>query len=172
MWYCLLQGTESTLSCAFCPYAEFTLHDCKSPDHCCFHTAWLSEVAFSCWHLHIARWIADRFRYSTWQIFHGRLWFSQIESLIIHAAWLSLVWMSTDLTLISVSCLRFCKTCQRVKIGAKIMQCELGITHQLVNKDTLRKCEFFSKQLWITGVLDDCSWQWSRNNTSSARRLL
>ncbi len=40
---------------------------------------------------------------------------------------LSLTWTSTDLPPISGICRRFRRTCWRVKIGAKIEQCELGI---------------------------------------------
>ncbi len=40
---------------------------------------------------------------------------------------LSIPWTSTNLPLISAICLWFRKTCRRVKIRAKIIQCELGI---------------------------------------------
>ncbi len=96
----------------------------KSPSHRCFHTARLSGAAFS----YIARWITDRSRYLACQIFHGRLWFSQIASLIIHTVWMLLVWSSTDLPQISGNCWRFHKTSRWVKIGAEIVRCELDIT--------------------------------------------
>ncbi len=75
-------------------------------------------------------WIADRSRYLACQIFHRHRQFSQIMSLIIHIAWLSLMWTSTDLPPISGICQQFHKTCRRVKIGAKIVQCALGISRR------------------------------------------
>ncbi len=57
--------------------------------------------------------------------------FPQITSLIIHTAWLSLAWTSTDLPPFSGICQRFIKTSRRVKNRAKIVQCELGIRNCL-----------------------------------------
>ncbi len=103
------------------------------PLPCILLSHWLQVIAdvfFSQNSFHTARfWIADRSRYMANISRASATWrrFSQIVSLIIHTAWMSLAWTSTDLPLILGICRWFRKPCQWVKIGAKIVQCELGI---------------------------------------------
>ncbi len=72
----------------------------------------------------------------------------QIASLIIHTAWLSLAWTSTDLPPMSGICRRFIKTCRRVKNRAKIMQRELGI-RQAKNSKTPKD---HTENKWLVDV--------------------
>ncbi len=59
--------------------------------------------------------------------------------------------MSTDLHLISGICLRFIKTCQRVKNRAKIVQWELGI--KLPYQCTLRVSQGRGKVFYVGGAV-------------------
>ncbi len=67
-------------------------------------------------------WISSR--YLACQIFHRCRRFPQIASLIIDTAWFSLAWTSNDFPPISCICLRFIKTCRRMKNRT----CEFGIS--------------------------------------------
>ncbi len=82
------------------------------------------------------------------QIFSMPNIFPQIASLIIHTAWLSLAWTSTDLPPLSGICQRFIKTCRRVKNRTKIVQRELGI-RQASNSKTPKD---HTENKWLVGV--------------------
>ncbi len=82
------------------------------------------------------------------QIFSMPNIFPQIASLIIHTAWLSLAWTSTNLPPMSGICRRFIKTCRRVKNRAKIMQRELGI-RQAKNSKTPKD---HTENKWLVDV--------------------
>ncbi len=57
----------------------------------------------------------------------------QIASLIIHTARMSRAGTSADFPPISGICRRFIKTCRRVKNRTETVQCELGISIELVS---------------------------------------
>ncbi len=99
------------------------------------------------------------------QIFSMPNIFPQIASLIIHTAWLSLAWTSTDLPPLSGICQRFIITCRRVKIiGLKSCSVNLALDRLVIvkhQKTTLKindlwafntNCRFIWRLLWVLDV--------------------